>query len=63
MYFCVYLTSNLKKKIDILSFMGAKVVVCPTNVEADDPRSYYSVSKKLAEKLLIRGYVNQHDKL
>jgi cystathionine beta-synthase len=39
-----------KEKMDILRAVGAKVVVCPTDVEPTDPRSYYSVSKRLAEE-------------
>jgi cysteine synthase len=39
-----------KEKMDILRAVGAKVVVCPTDVEPTDPRSYYSVSKRLAER-------------
>ena len=43
---CVSNDKQSKEKFDVLRAMGAEVVVCPTNVEADDPRSYYSVSKK-----------------
>jgi cystathionine beta-synthase len=39
-----------KEKMDILRAVGAKVVVCPTDVEPTDPRSYYSVSRRLAEE-------------
>jgi len=62
-YKCIFVTSDKQsqEKIDILKLYGAKVVVCPTNVEADDPRSYYSVSKKLAEKTHNSWYVNQYD--
>ena len=62
-YKCIFVTSDKQsqEKIDILKLYGAKVVVCPTNVEADDPRSYYSVSKKLAEKTPNSWYVNQYD--
>jgi len=62
-YKCVFVTSDKQsqEKIDILKLHGAKVVVCPTNVEADDPRSYYSVSKKLADKTPNSWYVNQYD--
>src|SRR5690606_18337531 len=44
---CVISDKQSKEKMDILRAVGAKVVVCPTNVEPDDPRSYYSVSKRL----------------
>ena len=62
-YKCIFVTSDKQsqEKIDILKLHGAKVVVCPTNVEADDPRSYYSVSKKLADKTPNSWYVNQYD--
>ncbi len=53
--------SSLKKKFDVLRAMGAKVVVCPTDVEASDPRSYYSVSKKISEETINSWYVNQYD--
>ena len=62
-YKCIFVTSDKQsqEKIDILKLHGAKVVVCPTNVEADDPRSYYSVSKKLADEVPNSWYVNQYD--
>ena len=62
-YKCIFVTSDKQsqEKIDILKLHGAKVVVCPTNVEADDPRSYYSVSRKLADKTPNSWYVNQYD--
>jgi cysteine synthase len=44
--------------MDILRAVGAKVVVCPTDVEPTDPRSYYSVSKRLAEETPNSWYVN-----
>ena len=50
-----------KEKIDILKAVGAEVVVCPTDVEPDDPRSYYSVSKRMAEEIPNSWYVNQYD--
>jgi cysteine synthase A len=43
--------------------MGAEVIVCPTNVEPEDPRSYYSVSKRLATEVPNSWYVNQYDNL
>lgn len=51
------------EKIQNLRAFGAKVIVCPTNVEPDDPRSYYSVSKRLAESTPNSYYVNQYDNL
>ncbi|WP_298319974.1 pyridoxal-phosphate dependent enzyme [uncultured Aquimarina sp.] len=58
---CVMADKQSKEKMDILRAVGAKVMVCPTNVEPDDPRSYYSVSKRLAEETPNSWYVNQYD--
>jgi cystathionine beta-synthase len=58
---CVISDKQSKEKMDILKAVGAKVVVCPTEVEPDDPRSYYSVSKRLAEETPNSWYVNQYD--
>jgi cystathionine beta-synthase len=58
---CVISDKQSKEKMDILRAVGAEVIVCPTNVEPDDPRSYYSVSKRLAEETPNSWYVNQYD--
>ncbi|PZD78063.1 PLP-dependent cysteine synthase family protein [Mesonia sp. K7] len=58
---CVIADKQSKEKIDILKAVGCEVVVCPTNVEPDDPRSYYSTSKRLAEETPNSWYVNQYD--
>ncbi|WP_281764515.1 pyridoxal-phosphate dependent enzyme [Neptunitalea lumnitzerae] len=58
---CVISDKQSKEKIDILRAVGAEVIVCPTNVEPSDPRSYYSVSKRLAEETPNAWYVNQYD--
>lgn len=58
---CVITDKQSKEKMDILRAVGAKVVVCPTDVEPNDPRSYYSVSKRLAEETPNGWYVNQYD--
>ncbi|GAA0732345.1 pyridoxal-phosphate dependent enzyme [Aquimarina litoralis] len=58
---CVMADKQSKEKMDILRAVGAKVMVCPTNVEPEDPRSYYSVSKRLAEETPNSWYVNQYD--
>ncbi|KZS41202.1 cystathionine beta-synthase [Aquimarina aggregata] len=58
---CVLADKQSKEKMDILRAVGAKVMVCPTNVEPEDPRSYYSVSKRLAEETPNSWYVNQYD--
>ncbi|GGE94923.1 pyridoxal-phosphate dependent enzyme [Flavobacterium limi] len=60
---CVISDKQSKEKMDILRAVGAKVVVCPTNVDPADPRSYYSVSKRLAEETPNSWYVNQYDNL
>ena len=58
---CVSNDKQSKEKFDVLRAMGAEVVVCPTDVEADDPRSYYSVSKRISEETKNSWYVNQYD--
>ena len=58
---CVLSDKQSKEKMDILRAVGAKVHVCPTNVAPDDPRSYYSVSKRLAGETPNSWYVNQYD--
>lgn len=62
-YKCIFVISDKqsKEKMDILRAVGAEVVVCPTNVEPDDPRSYYSVSKRLGQETPNSWYVNQYD--
>jgi cystathionine beta-synthase len=58
---CVISDKQSKEKMDILRAVGAKVIVCPTAVEPDDPRSYYSVSKRLSTEIPNSWYVNQYD--
>lgn len=58
---CVISDKQSKEKMDILRAVGAKVIVCPTDVEPTDSRSYYSVSKRLAEDTPNSWYVNQYD--
>lgn len=62
-YKCIFVISDKqsKEKSDILRAVGAKVIVCPTDVEPTDPRSYYSVSKRLGEEIPNSWYVNQYD--
>tara|TARA_R110002073_G_scaffold8207_5_gene45822 strand:- start:33970 stop:35328 length:1359 start_codon:yes stop_codon:yes gene_type:complete len=62
-YKCIFVISDKqsKEKMDILRAVGAEVIVCPTNVEPDDPRSYYSVSKRLGAETPNSWYVNQYD--
>src|SRR5690554_5811818 len=58
---CVISDKQSKEKMDRLKAVGAEVIVFPTNVEPDDPRSYYSVSRRLAEETPNSWYVNQYD--
>ena len=58
---CVSNDKQSKEKFDVLRAMGAEVVVCPTAVAPEDPRSYYSVSKRLSEETPNSWYVNQYD--
>lgn len=64
-YRCIFTTTDKqsKEKADILKAVGAEVIVCPTNVDPEDPRSYYSVSKRLATEVPNSWYVNQYDNL
>lgn len=64
-YKCIFTTTDKqsKEKADILKAFGAQVIVCPTDVEPEDPRSYYSVSKRLAKEVPNSWYVNQYDNL
>lgn len=64
-YKCIFTTSDKqsKEKIDLLKALGAEVIVCPTNVEPDDPRSYYSVAEKLSKELPNSAWLNQYDNL
>ncbi|OYU83937.1 MAG: cystathionine beta-synthase [Flavobacterium sp. BFFFF2] len=58
---CVITDKQSKEKVDILRAVGAQVIVCPTDVEPTDPRSYYSVSKRLGTEIPNSWYVNQYD--
>jgi cystathionine beta-synthase len=60
---CVLNDKQSKEKMDILRAVGAEVVVCPTAVEPSDPRSYYSVARRLAAETPNSWYVNQYDNL
>lgn len=61
-YECILAVSSKSSadKIDMLKSMGAKVYVCPANVEADDPRSYYEVAKRLHAEIKNSIYINQY---
>src|SRR5210317_944277 len=58
---CVSTDKQSKEKFDVLRAVGAEVVVCPTDVAPDDPRSYYSTSKRIADETPNSWYVNQYD--
>ena len=60
---CVSNDKQSKEKFDVLKAVGAKVIICPTNVKPNDPKSYYSVSKKIASEIPNSWYVNQYDNL
>ena len=62
-YKCIFVISDKqsKEKMDILRAVGAEVIVCPTDVEPTDSRSYYSVSKRLSTEIPNSWYVNQYD--
>ena len=58
---CVSTDKQSKEKFDVLRAVGAEVVVCPTDVAPDDPRSYYSTAKRIAQETPNAWYVNQYD--
>lgn len=60
---CTMPDKQSKEKMDILRAVGAEVVVTPTNVTPDDPRSYYSVARRLNEEIPNSYYPNQYDNL
>ncbi|MDF1866398.1 MAG: pyridoxal-phosphate dependent enzyme [Saprospiraceae bacterium] len=64
-YRCIFTTSDKqsKEKFDMLKAHGAEVIVCPTNVGPDDPRSYYSVAEKLSNEIPNSFWCNQYDNL
>ncbi|PCJ89119.1 MAG: cystathionine beta-synthase [Flavobacteriales bacterium] len=60
---CTLNDKQSKEKMDMLRAMGTEVIVCPTNVAADDPRSYYSVAKKIAAETPHSVYIDQYNNL
>lgn len=64
-YKCIFTMADKqsKEKMDILRAVGAEVVVCPTNVSPEDPKSYYSVAKRLNREIPNSLYPNQYDNL
>lgn len=64
-YRCIFTMADKqsKEKIDILRAVGAEVIVCPTNVEAEDPRSYYSTARRLEQEIPNSIWMNQYDNM
>lgn len=64
-YRCIFTTTDKqsKEKADMLKALGAEVIVCPTNVGAEDPRSYYSVARRLSGEIPNSFWCNQYDNL
>lgn len=64
-YRCIFTTTDKqsKEKVDALRAFGAEVIVCPTNVDPEDPRSYYSVSSRLEKEIPGAWKANQYDNL
>ena len=64
-YHCIFTTNDKqsKEKMDILRAFGAEVIVCPTSVGPDDPRSYYSVARQKSEEIPNSYWMNQYDNL
>jgi cystathionine beta-synthase len=64
-YRCVFTVTDKQspEKVAILRAVGAEVIVCPTNVEPEDPQSYYSVAKRLTKEIPNSFYPNQYDNL
>ncbi len=62
-YKCIFTTTDKQSqsKMDILKALGAEVIVCPTNVEPEDPRSYYSVAARLEKEIPNSFLMNQYD--
>jgi cystathionine beta-synthase len=62
-YKCIFTMADKQsqEKINILRAVGAEVIVCPTNVEPEDPRSYYSIARKLSKEIPNSIYPNQYD--
>ena len=62
-YKCIFTTTDKqsKEKVDALKAFGAEVIVCPTNVDPEDPRSYYSVSSRLEKEVPNSWKANQYD--
>jgi cystathionine beta-synthase len=64
-YRCIFTMADKqsKEKTDILRSVGAEVIVCPTNVEPEDPRSYYSTARRLEQEIPNSIWMNQYDNM
>ncbi len=64
-YKCVFTTTDKQsmEKVNLLRALGCEVQICPTNVEPDDPRSYYSVARRLSEEIPNSFYPDQYNNL
>ena len=64
-YRCIFTTTDKqsKEKIDLLKAFGAEVIVCPTNVEPSNPKSYYAVAERLSKEIPNSYWCNQYDNL
>ena len=64
-YKCIFTTTDKqsREKVDILRAVGAEVIVCPTNVAPEDPRSYYAIAQRLAKEIPNAFHANQYDNL
>ncbi|MCF8237093.1 MAG: pyridoxal-phosphate dependent enzyme [Saprospiraceae bacterium] len=64
-YRCIFTTNDKqsKEKVDMLKALGAEVIVCPTSVGPEDPRSYYSVAERLSKEIPNSYWFNQYDNL
>ena len=60
---CVTTDKQSKEKIDVLKAVGADVIICPADVEPDDPKSYYSTAKRIGDETENSWYVNQYNNL
>ena len=58
---CVTTDKQSREKIDVLKAVGAKVIICPADVEPDDPKSYYSTAKRIGDETENSWYVNQYN--
>ena len=58
---CVTTDKQSKEKIDVLKAVGAKVIICPTDVDPEDPKSYYSAAKRISKETPNAWYADQYN--